>query len=74
MCEQPVNSVTAITLKDHKMTDVDFVKSFLDNSVLTILVLVSSTHFISGDARGMISRVVLRGVYKGPAQLVMKYK
>lgn len=51
MCEQPVNSATAITLKDHKMTDVDFVKSFLDNSVWTILVFVSSTHFISGDGR-----------------------
>jgi hypothetical protein len=74
MCEQPVNSVTAITLKDHKMTDVDFVKSFLDNSVWTILVFVSITHFISGDGRGIISRVVLRGVYKDPSQLVMKYK
>jgi hypothetical protein len=74
MCEQPVNSVTAITLNDHKMTDVDFVKSSLDNSVWTILVFVSSTHFISGDGRGIIPRVALRGVHKGPAQLVMKYK
>ena len=74
MCEQLVNSVTAITLNDHKMTDVDFVKSFLDNSVLTILMFVSSTHLKSGDGRGMISRVVLRGVYKDPAQLVMKCK